>query len=120
MRKHRKEADAEVATREDAALVVQIMQLAEQMNVGAAVRAVMAEDFDPQEVSATDPEVGPLLSVGEVLGAFVKHGVLDRDLVLDIWPIRWGWDKLEPVVRRERERGGESALFENFEWLAKS
>jgi hypothetical protein len=48
----------------------------------------------------------------------VKHGLLDRDLVVDMWAVASVWKRLESAIRRERERTGEPRLYENFEALA--
>jgi hypothetical protein len=104
--------------RDDGALMVQLLQWATTLNLYDAGNAVLAPDFNPESAHAADHAVGSLLTFGEGVGTLVKHDLLDRDLVLDMWAIRSVWKRLESVVRRERERIGEPKLYENFEALA--
>jgi hypothetical protein len=104
--------------REDGVLMVQLLQWATALNLYEAANAVFASDFNPESAHAADRAVGSLLTFGEGVATLVKHGLLDRDLVLDMWAISGVWEKLESVVRRERERIGEPKLYENFEALA--
>jgi hypothetical protein len=62
--------------------------------------------------------VQKVLTFGEVVGTFVKHGVLDRGLVMDLWWTEGYWSRLGPAARRQREHPGEPRLWENFEKLA--
>jgi hypothetical protein len=54
----------------------------------------------------------------ENMGAFVRSGLADRELVLEIFPARIlrNWKNLAPVTAIFRRRGGD-ALWENFEYL---
>jgi hypothetical protein len=106
------------ATYEDANLVVQLLRWASQLGVVEAVSAVTADDYDVDSASADDPAVRALLSFGETVGTFVKQGVLDRGLVDDLWWFDGVWRRVGPPALRQRERLGESRLFENFEALA--
>lgn len=107
-----------MAIKEDAAIVVQIAQWATQMGLQEATTKIFDDDFDPERASANDPDVGKLLGFGEVIGTLVKHELLDRDLVLDLWAVQPAWKRVGPAARRERARLGLAALYENFESLA--
>ncbi|MBV8170300.1 MAG: hypothetical protein JO219_00020 [Candidatus Eremiobacteraeota bacterium] len=67
-------------------------------------------------------DVYPIGLVGrlyETLGSYVNRGMLDADLVCDLWaPVVFGhWeDMADAIVVMRRTRGPE--LFENFEYLA--
>jgi len=55
----------------------------------------------------------------ETLGGYVKHGIVNADIVIDLWgaPIARFWDAMAPaIVIMRRTRG--DALYENFEMLA--
>lgn len=54
----------------------------------------------------------------ENLGAFVKHGIIDKDLACDLWGgvILSTWEQLETVVAIRRSRN--PSLWENFEYAA--
>jgi hypothetical protein len=55
----------------------------------------------------------------ESIGVFVKTGLLDRELVFQIWGdnVIRDWERLAPVAAIVRRRAGDVAL-ENFEYLA--
>jgi hypothetical protein len=106
------------ATYDDANLVMQIVRWGTDMDLTEAVRAVLADEFDPDTADMDDPSVGKVLSFGEVIGTFVGQGVLDRDLALDMWWIMGFWSRVGPAARRQREHLGEPRLWENFEKLA--
>ncbi|HEV2038238.1 MAG TPA: hypothetical protein VGQ96_06490 [Candidatus Eremiobacteraceae bacterium] len=57
--------------------------------------------------------------VYENLGCFVKRGILDTDLVCDLWaPVVWGmWRTMAPAIVIARRTKGQS-IMENFEYLA--
>jgi hypothetical protein len=50
----------------------------------------------------------------------VKHGVLNRELLLDVFWVEGIWSKVAPSALRAREGAGEERLYENFEALATS
>jgi Domain of unknown function (DUF4760) len=56
----------------------------------------------------------------ENMGALVKNGLADRNLVLDIFFGRLlnNWEHLTPVVAIRRQATGNNAVWENFEYLA--
>jgi hypothetical protein len=106
------------ATHEDAALVVQIVRWGSEMGLDEAAHSLFAEGFDAEAASVDDPAVRKMLAFGETVGTLVKHGVLDRDLVVDLWWIDGTWARVGPAARRERERLDEPRLYENIEALA--
>jgi hypothetical protein len=108
------------ATHEDAHLIVQIVRWTTEMGGDNAMRELFSEKFDPLAASVNDESVHKMLFLGETVGTLVKHGVLDRDLVLDLWWISGAWERVQHAAKRERDRLGEPRLFENFETLAKS
>jgi hypothetical protein len=108
------------ATYDDANLVMQIVRWGTEMGLNEAVVAVLADDFDPEAAGSDDPSVRKVLNFGEVVGTFVKQGVLDRGLVTDLWWIEGLWSKVAPAALRSRAAHGEARLYENFEALASS
>ena len=108
-----------MATHEDAALVVQILQWGAQMGVEEALSTIYSDDFDPEAAQAGDPAVRKVLYFGETIGTFVKQNVLDRDLVQDLWAIEMSWKRVAPAALRLREHAGEPRLYENYEALAR-
>ncbi len=105
------------ATYNDANLVMQIVRWGTEMGLADAVLAVFADDFDPETASTNDPSVQKVLNFGEVVGTLVNQGVLDRDLVTDMWWMEGLWSRVGPAARGQRERLGEPRLSENFEKL---
>ena len=106
------------ATYDDANLIMQIVRWGNEMGLTEAVRSVLADDFDPETADIDDPSAQKVLQFGEVVGTFVKQGVLDRGLVLDMWWIEGLWKRVAPVARQQRDHLGEPRLSENFEALA--
>ena len=41
-----------------------------------------------------------MLSFGEVVGTLVKQGVLNRDLVVDLWWVAGLWARVQPAAER--------------------
>ena len=109
-----------MATREDATLLIQVLQWGAQMGSDEAFAHIYSDDFDPQSVDGHNPYVRKALNFGETIGTLVKHGLLDRELVLDLWAIESSWERLAPAALKARERTGEPRMFENYEALAKS
>jgi hypothetical protein len=67
------------------------------------------------------PLVGKINAVAnffEGVGLLVKTGLVDRDLMLEMWAsvVIQSWERLTPVVAIYRRRVGD-ALWENFEYL---
>ncbi len=55
----------------------------------------------------------------ENLGAFVKYGIIDREIACDLWGavVVGTWNALLPVTKIQREVLDTQALWENFEYL---
>ena len=106
------------ATYDDAQLIMQILRWSTELGLPDAVREVLADDFDPDKVSTDDHSAGKVLGFGEVVGTFVKQGLLDRDLVFDMWWMEGLWARVGPVALRQRQHLGEPRIMENFEKLA--
>jgi len=107
-----------VASREDAALMIQLMRWGTEMGLDESLRVIFGPNFDPENASMEDPAVEKVLSFGETVGAFVKHGLLDKDLLADIFWIDGMWSKVGHHALAAREHEGEPSLYENFEALA--
>jgi Domain of unknown function (DUF4760) len=77
-------------------------------------RSKLAVETFPTELEA----IRDVANFFEVLGVFVKRGLIDRTLACDLWDgvVYQAWKQLEPVVviRRRQARG----LCANFEYLA--
>ena len=108
-----------MATREDASLVMQLLQWGTDSGATEAELAIIEPDFDPEKASATDRHVFVLLTLGETIGTFVKHGVLDRELVDDLWATELVWARVGPAALRQRAEWGVPELWENFEAWAR-
>ena len=61
----------------------------------------------------------PACRLFELLGVYVKHGIVKRDVACDLWaPVVLGyWEDFAPLIVIMRRTRGE-ALLENFEMLA--
>jgi hypothetical protein len=106
------------ATYEDAGLMMQIVRWGTDMGLEESMSLLMSGDFDAETASATDVLVGRVLGFGELIGTFVKQGILNKELVLDMWWVEGLWAKVGPAAIRERNKIGEARLYENFEALA--
>jgi hypothetical protein len=104
--------------REDGALLVQLSQWGSAMGLEEAMHAVWADDFDPEAASAEDILVARLLNWGETIGTLTKNGLIDTDLVLDWLWVSGVWARVGPAARKQRDKHGVQALYENFEALA--
>jgi hypothetical protein len=107
-----------MATHEDAKIVLGILQWAAQVDLDSGLAAIYDESFDPETAHERQPEVRKVLGFGEIVGTFVKNGVLDRTLAYDMWTFQFSWSRLAPTVQRMREHTGVARLYENFEALA--
>jgi len=108
------------ATREDAALVVELAKWRSMLGVPEASRAVYADDFDVDAADPGDPHVSAMLFFHETLGTLVENGLLDRGLVHDWLWVQGAWERVGPAALRSRERAGVPGLWANFESLATS
>ncbi|MGC2486813.1 MAG: hypothetical protein WA359_11290 [Acidimicrobiales bacterium] len=105
------------ATYEDAQLVVQLMQWETAMGVDDALAVLFNDSFNPETASMDDPNVRTVLTFGETVGALVKHHVLDRDLIRDVYWFDGIWEKVKHHALGARTESGEESLYENFELL---
>lgn len=60
-----------------------------------------------------------LLTTGERLGTFVKNGVLNRELTLDLIWMAGVWERTRMFVEDLRVLRSNQKLFENLEYLGK-
>ena len=107
-----------MASREDAALLVQLAQWGATMGLEEAQQALWADGFDPETASVDDVLVSRVLVWGETIGTLTKNGILDTDLVLDWLWVAGMWSRVGPAAIKLREKHGVSGLYENFEALA--
>jgi hypothetical protein len=107
-----------MADRQDGALLVQLSQWGSAMGLEEAMHAVWADDYDPEAASAEDLLVSRLLNWGETIGTLTKNGLIDTDLVLDWLWVSGVWARVGPAARKQRDKHGVPALYENFEALA--
>lgn len=107
-----------MADRQDGALLVQLSQWGSAMGLEEAMHAIWADDFDPEAASAEDILVSRLLNWGETIGTLTKNGLIDTDLVLDWLWVSGVWARVGPAARKQRDKHGVPALYENFEALA--
>jgi hypothetical protein len=107
------------ASHEDAQLIVQLLRWNNESGGDKAMRTILAADFDPETADLDTEGVHQVLMLGETVGTFVKHNVLNRELLVDLLWIDGLWAKVGPAARRAREHAGEPRLFENFEALAR-
>ncbi len=108
-----------MADRKDAELIVQLLQWGTAMGLEEATHAVFADAFDPQTASAEDELVSRVLNYGESIGTLTKNGLLDTELVLDLWWVSGLWVRVGPAALKLREKHGVPELYENFEALAR-
>lgn len=106
-----------VATYEDAGLLVQLMRLDAEIGVEDALAVIFDDSFDPESVDLGEPNARKVLYFGEAIGALVKHHVLDRDLVRDVYWFDGIWSRVKFYAFKTRELANEPALYENFELL---
>jgi len=109
-----------MATKEDATLLLQILQWGAMIGSNEAFQFVFSEEFDPESVDAHNPQVRTALNFSETVGTLVKQGLLDRGLVHDLWAIDASWKRLGPAALKARAHSGEPRMYENFEALARS
>lgn len=106
-----------VATYEDAGLLVQLMRLDADIGLEEAMTAVFSESFDAETAAPDDPNIRKILFFGEAVGAMVKHNVLNRDLIRDVYWFDGLWSRVAPHALAARQHEDEPSLYENFESL---
>jgi uncharacterized protein DUF4760 len=68
--------------------------------------------------TAEQRQVSAFIGSCEVVGTFVKQGVLNEALVQDLFWVAGAWTKAEKICKGLRKEAGEPRLYENFEALA--
>jgi hypothetical protein len=63
-------------------------------------------------------DVTALLNLNEMIGTFVKRGLLDRDLVNDLLWVEGTWRLCKNIALHYRDEAGEPEIYANFERLA--
>jgi hypothetical protein len=65
-------------------------------------------------------KIGAIANLFEGMGEFVKTGIIDRDIALDIWGyvVLRNWNALLPLTTYIRHKLRTPQLWENFEYLA--
>ena len=117
---------AKAPTWHDAELLIRFDELAAREETRKAI-----DWFRVTQMGAESPNMHPILrdapefvyvsrfiELFETMGALVKFGLLNEDLVHDRWIVRAVWAFLKPTIERERRTVGVPTLAENFEWLA--
>ncbi|MGB8179469.1 MAG: hypothetical protein WCF63_04825 [Acidimicrobiales bacterium] len=105
------------ATYDDAALVVQLLRWDSEAGVEEALSVIFSESFEGEKAAPDDPSIRKVLMFGEAVGALVKHNVLDRDLIRDVYWFDGIWSRVKFHALAAREQEGEPSLYENFELL---
>ncbi|HEY5265989.1 MAG TPA: DUF4760 domain-containing protein [Acidimicrobiales bacterium] len=106
-----------VATYEDAGLLVQLLRWDAETGLEKAMSEIFSESFDAERAAPDDSNIRKILFFGEAVGALVKHNVLDRDLIRDVYWFDGMWSKVAPHALAAREQENEPSLYENFESL---
>ncbi|MFI5036380.1 MAG: hypothetical protein ACHQFZ_09285 [Acidimicrobiales bacterium] len=96
------------------------MRWGNEIGLEKSLSAIFSEDFDPVSAPMDDPHVVTVLSFGETVGAFVKHGVLDKELLRDVYWFDGMWRQVEPHALKARALEGEPSLYTNFESLVRT
>jgi hypothetical protein len=104
-----------MATREDATLLVQVLQWGSASGVDEALRSI----FMPESGPSVEAE-SKVLMFGEAIGTLVKHDLLDGPLVRDLIWVEGIWARVKDHALKARANEGEPRLYENFELLATS
>jgi hypothetical protein len=92
--------------------------------VGYELPQLLRDPTQWPKIAAT-PLAGEYLAIDivgnffESMGNFVKNGIIDRQIVCDVWSaiILRSWRSLAPVIAYYRSEAGDE-LWENFEYLA--
>ena len=107
-----------MATSDDANLVMQIVRWSTDMGLDEAMQEIFSDGYDPNDVSSEDEAVRKVLAFGETVGTLVKHGLLDWDVLSDLYWIEGMWKRVAAHAVSIRERLGEPRIYEHFESLA--
>jgi hypothetical protein len=114
-------------TREDATLMLELLQVWAAMGISDAAGWVWSGEFIPE--FAAFVEKYPAGSEGfknasrvclwfETVGTLHKHGLLSEELLFDWLATDQVWDRLKGFAAGLREGAGNPGLYENFEAMA--
>ena len=106
------------ATYNDAKLIVALMRWGTEMGFDDALQEIFSDSFDSEDGSAESAAARKVLNFGETAGSFVKHGVLDPNLLTDLLGFGAMWRKVSGRALFMRDQMGEPRLYEHFEALA--
>ncbi len=106
------------ATYDDAKLVVQLMRWGTEMGLDDALKEIASEGFDASDGKGDNPSVRKILFFGETVGSLNKHGVLDWELLTDLFPVEFMWQRVRAQAESMRQQLGDERLYEHFEALA--
>jgi hypothetical protein len=101
--------------RNDGMLVIQVLRWGTEMGVDDALATVFSADYDQTDMA--DPSTRKVLVFGETVGALIKHGLVSRELMLDIYWFDGMWDRVGHHALAARAQEGVPSLYENFEAL---
>lgn len=87
------------------------------MELDDAMREIFSENFDASNGASDSPAARKVLIFGETVGSLVKHGVLDWDLLSDLFWVDGMWKQVAAYAEYARSRLGEPRLYEHFEAL---
>jgi hypothetical protein len=111
-------------TREDATLLIQVIQLGTSNGLSEATRWMYSDEFIPEysefvkkypQHSEQYSRVAKVFGHFETIGTFVKQGLLSEDLVFDLLLVPW--DRMKSFVLGQRDEMKNLRYGENFEWL---
>lgn len=94
-------------------------QLAAKLQDPAFRRRLVVPSASPDEISPLIGMIGTVGNFYETLGVLVKAGLVERELISQVWAaqIIGAWKKLAPTTAIYRRSEG-LAVWENFEYLA--
>ena len=114
-------------TATDAQLILQLMQYNAVSGANAGWDLLLTYETPPTlgqflkkypRGTAEQQHVSAFIGSCEVIGTFVKQGVLNEALVQDMFWVAGAWKKAEKICKGLRKEAGEPRLYENFEALA--
>jgi hypothetical protein len=106
-----------MANQSDAQLLMQILRWGSESGVDQAMRSLFSPDFNPETAPMDDPNVAKVLGYGEAIATFVKHDLLDAELVCDLIWVEGLWARTSRHALAVRNEANEPRLYENFEAL---
>ena len=115
------------ATKADAELIIAMQQVDALSGANEGFRLLRSFDSPPTlgQLRKRYPEASreygcimAFLGSSETIGTFVKQGLLDEDLVNDLYWVAGAWEYAQKACKGMRKETGQPRLFENFERLA--